>query len=116
MSAIMLAATLIFADPGPVRVQWVMYTAPAWCNPCVEAEADFVPWLKKSGWRVGHAATDHVRLIDIDCEVEAAKAAEINGVPTFVLLVDGKEKRRFIRYPGREFMAREYLRHYERLK
>ena len=114
MIALLLAAALT-AEPLPPRVCWVVYTA-EWCMPCTEAKSDFGEWLRKSGWRVGHAATDHVRLIDIDCEVEAAKAAEINGVPTFVLLVDGKEKRRFIRYPGREFMAREYLRHYERLK
>ena len=114
----MLAATLIFADPGPTppRVVWTVYTAPAWCLPCREAEADFKPWFTKAGWRVGHEATDHIRLIDIDCETEAAANAKIESVPTFVLLVDGKEKRRFIRYPGREFMAREYLRHYERLK
>lgn len=110
-----LATMLIFADPGPPRVQWVVYGS-SFCRACIEAENDFKPWLTKSGWRVGHEATDQIRLIDINCETEAAADAKIQVVPTYTLLADGKEVRRFISYPGREYMAREFLRQHERLK
>lgn len=116
MSAIMLAASLIFADPpAKPRVQWVVYGA-TWCSPCSQAKADYEPWFRRSGWRVGPAETDHIRTIDIDRNADAADAAEIQTVPTFVLIVEGREVRRFVAYPGRGYMAREYLRQHERLR
>ena len=128
----MMAVSLIFADPSnPPRVQWVIFTAPAVCVPCVKAEADFKPNLRKAGLRVGPEVDAHVRLIDIYPSVsqdgpadaaiaveasEAAAMAETAGIetiPTFILMVNGKQKRRFIGYPGWKFMLREFLRQNE---
>lgn len=110
MIAIVLAAALT-AEPQPPRVQWAIYHA-SWCQPCREAKRDFEKWLKNAGWRVSDEEIAHVRLVDIDGD----SADEIEVVPTFRLLVDGKVVEQWISYPGRQYLARRYLEEHARLK
>lgn len=109
-----LLAAAISGEPVPPRVQWVVYTAPSWCGPCRESERDYREWMEKSGWRIGDKIDSHVRLIDIDLATETDH--DFSSVPTFVLVRDGKEVKRFARYPGREYLVSEYHRQWKLTK
>lgn len=107
MVATLMLAAVLGADVP--RVQIVVLSAPAWCRPCVAAESDFKPWLIKSGWRVGAEATDHVRVVDVDCDLEIAEQFKPKAFPCFVLMREGREVRRYIGYRGRRALVEDYM-------
>ena len=105
MTALLLAAILA-AEPQPPRVQWLVFGA-EWCKPCREAKADYYEWMRKSGWKFGD--NYHVRFFDVDKHQVEMVHREIETLPTFVLIRDGKEIRRYTTYPGRRVLVDDYL-------
>lgn len=108
MLATALLAAALTADPVVPRVQMLCVQA-AWCGPCIAADADFRPWLIKSSWRVDGKANAHFRLVDYDESPEVLKQFKVKALPTFILLVDGKEVERWEGYPGRRVLVQRYL-------
>lgn len=93
----------------PERVEaekplWLFFTA-TWCQPCQTAKADYLAWMKKSGWKEGV----HFRFVDIDAEPSTAKMFDIESVPTFVLVRGETELKRYTSYPGRDALPRDWL-------
>lgn len=94
--------------PEQRRTQWLMFTA-EWCGPCQAAKADFLPWLETSGWEVSPDEGANVRLVDADQHPDLISRYGIGSYPTFILLRDGQEVRRYGRYPGRQAIAADYV-------
>ena len=111
MVATLMLAAVLGADVP--RVQIVVFSQ-SWCGPCVAAERDFKPWLERSGWKVGTEATAHIRTVDCDCETEMADEFGIESYPTFVILRDATEVRRYVGYRGRRQLVEDYMREWNR--
>ena len=104
MTCALLAVVISASSPD---VQWLVFTAP-WCGPCKRAEADYRPWLEKSGWKVG-GRTCHLWLVNGDEHQDSVSAWKVESYPTFVLIKNGVEVKRHTAYPGRSVLAREYI-------
>lgn len=83
---------------------WLFFTA-TWCQPCQTAKADYLDWMKRSGWQ----EDVHFRFVDIDKEPQTAKQYRIETVPTFVLIRGETELKRYTSYPGRDALPRDWL-------
>lgn len=100
--------------PEPVKpksVQWLYFTM-ASCKPCKPIERDLFPWLRASKWNVSGDADSHVRIHDWKGDGDAFQMWNVQLTPTFILVVDGKEVKRYTgdNYPGREAIANEFNR------
>lgn len=109
MTAILLILSLTYSEPP--QVCWLVFGA-SWCGPCKQAEADFKPWLQKSGWEIKRkgesSGTARVWQIDGDKFPESVQEWQVASYPTFVLLVNGEEVKRHVGYPGRRVLVAEY--------
>lgn len=71
----------------------------SWCGPCRKM-SPIVQQLKSSGYAV--------REIDIDREPELAKQFQVDSVPCFVMLVDGRETGRILGQTSLDSLRRMY--------
>lgn len=94
--------------PQERPTQWLMFTFQG-CVICEGAKADFRQWLERSKWEVSPSPMAHVRLVDAELEADLASQFAVKEFPTFVLLVDGKEVKRYLGYPGRDRLVNEYM-------
>jgi thioredoxin 1 len=74
----------------------LIFTA-TWCGPCQQMKPEYEA-LKKAGWRIGHAATDHIELIDADHNAAVMAAYRVRLLPTIIHVRDGKEVTRRVGY------------------
>lgn len=70
----------------------VLLTAPGWCNPCRLIDSSVLPALKARGWTFGKNA--QIEVIDTDINPDHGYNVS-NGIPTWILLEDGKETNRW---------------------
>ncbi len=73
---------VIESSKNPILID---FSAESWCAPC----RAIAPTLEKFAEERGEAIS--VLKIDIDNHPEAAQSYRISGVPTLVLMADGKE-------------------------
>jgi thiol-disulfide isomerase/thioredoxin len=64
----------------------VMYFTAEWCNPCKRIKP-IAEELEREGFV-------NFQIIDADDNPELCKSFEVRGVPTFIVIEDGKEVRR----------------------
>lgn len=102
MLALCTAATLLVAAAGPAAnspaandVVLLDFTA-SWCGPC-QRMAPIVAQLKASGMPV--------RKVDYDTQQALVQQYRVTGVPTFVLLVNGREVDRTVGATSYEHLA-----------
>lgn len=79
----LVAATFGAAEPEAVVLE---FTAPSRCPPCQQI-APLVHRLEREGFPI--------RAIDVDMNPSAGSKYRLNAVPTFVLLISGREMDRF---------------------
>ncbi len=84
----LLMLTLVTADANhpPSRGVLLDFTA-TWCGPCQQMNP-IVSRLKRQGYPV--------RKVDVDREAALAQQFHVNSMPTFILVVDGKERNRIV--------------------
>lgn len=73
-----------------------------WCIPCRKTKPSFEA-LKKAGWKVTNDVSGHFQLIDADKQQDLMKQYNVGSLPTFVLVVDGKEVHRVVGGPQSPF-------------
>lgn len=107
----------VAAEPPVPRVQWIIFTAD-WCEPCVSARKDYRSFFERLKPRLMVSPVPHadLRLIDVDLEKEMAQQWDVESVPQFVLLVDGKPVERHWRYPGKKRLHEAYQEAVKELK
>ena len=81
----------------------LLFTA-SWCGPCQAIKGDLknpertpdaaCARLKKTGWKVGPEASNHIQVIDVDQSTELSERFNIQSLPTLVLIENGREVRR----------------------
>lgn len=69
-----------------------MYFTAEWCNPCKRVKP-IAEELQREG-------LVNFQIIDADDNPELCKSFEIRGVPTFILIEDGKEIKRITGAPS----------------
>lgn len=74
----------------PLKRRILYFQAP-WCYYCQEVKEDAYPKLKSVKWKIGMKETDHIQEIDTDKFPKLTEKFKIESLPTFVLIVDGKE-------------------------
>lgn len=89
------------------KKECLFFTA-KWCGPCHVFKRDQIPQLEKWGWSYDKKDKNHnIQPIDFD-EAENKALVEkysISQLPTFVLVIDGKEVRRIVgTMPAMEFV------------
>jgi thioredoxin 1 len=102
--AALLAAVLFIQSPQTPRVQWLEFSA-AWCAPCVLAGKDL---KQEKRLTVGPKADHQIRVIDADLNPKLLEFYEIESLPAFVLVKDGKVVKKVFGYPGRDWLVTEY--------
>lgn len=77
-----------------VRNKRFLYFTAKWCIPCKSMKPSFRK-LKRAGWTFGDE-TCHFQEIDVDENTDLQNQYNVDSIPTFVLIENGKEVKRLI--------------------
>ena len=77
----------------PLRKR-ILYLHASWCTFCRRVKQEAYPKLKKAKWKIGTKATNHIQEIDTDKFPKLIDKYNLELLPTFILIVDGKEVNR----------------------
>jgi thiol-disulfide isomerase/thioredoxin len=69
----------------------ILYLHAPWCNLCQRVKQEAYPKLKKAKWKIGPKATSHIQEFDTEKFPKLIDKYDLELLPTFILLVDGKE-------------------------
>jgi Thioredoxin len=76
----------------PRRKRLLYFTA-SWCAACRGNDAT-LRVLKSRGWQIGPGEENHIQIVDLDARPDLQARYAVRGVPTWVLIEDGRERRR----------------------
>lgn len=95
---------------SPARRRQVVLITSRGCVPCQRFATVQRPRMERAGWTFGDSGDRSTHFRVIDAELEAAAAAEFRAavVPTFVLIVDGREAGRVTGYQTAETLNQFY--------
>jgi len=87
------------------KKECLFFTA-KWCGPCQVFKRNEIPQLEKWGWSYDKKDKNHnIQPVDFDEEKDIVGKYNISELPTFVLVIDGKEIRRIVgTMPAMEFV------------
>lgn len=103
LASLILAAALSGEPPQAPRVQ-ILDVGAVWCGACVEADKDL---RTEKRLTYGDKVTCDIRKVDYDAYQDWAERMRVKSLPTFILLVDGRERKRFEGFPGRQKLFEE---------
>jgi thioredoxin 1 len=83
-------------------VREILYFTASWCNPCKKVK----PIVEE----LNSEMKDKIKIIDVDDNFKKVQEFEIKSVPTFVVLVDGKEVERRTGAQTRDELVELYSR------
>ena len=76
------------------RRKRILYLHASWCTFCQRVKRESYPKLKKAKWKIGPKASNHIQEIDTDKFPKLIDKYDLELLPTFILIVDGKEVNR----------------------
>lgn len=95
-------------QPSTRRVYILMFTADYCKKPCGDAKASISKTLVPAGWKMGDDPDANIREIKVDEHQEIATVLSIESLPTFIVMLDGREQYRSEGYPGWKELADQY--------
>lgn len=81
------------------------------CGPCQKVKKDVFPRLEKRGWKIaeeGSGQDAHIVTFDLDKKPEMHEKYNIENIPVFIRMVDGKEVERREGYMSPREVAKFY--------
>lgn len=91
-----LQPEVVADDCDKPRSRQVLYIGQEACQPCREVKSKTFPELTKMNppWKIGESDKDFIRVLEWTPEL--GEEHNVNQLPTFILIVDGKEEGRFV--------------------